>query len=333
MKKLINDPNSFVDECLEGILLAKKSQLRAVGEDLRAIVDARCPRPGKVGVVTGGGSGHLPIFLGYVGPGLCTGVAVGNVFSSPSVDQILAATRASNGGAGVLFIYGNYGGDVLNFDDAAEIAIAEGIQIETVLVADDVASAPRERKEERRGVAGLAFAFKVAGAAAARGDSLADVASVARNAIDQMGSMGVGLSPTVLPAAGQPTFTLEEGEMEVGIGIHGERGIRRAPIAPVDEIAEELFGAIASDLELASGDSIAVLVNGMGATPLEELYLLYRRINQMSVAAGYSIDRNFVGEYATSLEMAGASVTIMLLNEQLKELLDLPSSPPISGMF
>ncbi|MEI6375247.1 MAG: dihydroxyacetone kinase subunit DhaK, partial [Actinomycetes bacterium] len=250
MKKFINDPDSFVDEVIEGILAVHSDALRAASPDNRAIVRADAPIASQVGIVTGGGSGHLPVFLGYVGQGLCTGVAIGNVFSSPSSDQVLAATRESNGGAGVLFVYGNYGGDVLNFDDAAELAEEEGITVRTVLVADDVTSAPADRRDDRRGVAGLAFAYKVAGAAAAEGATLDEVAEAVEHLNANMGSMGVGLSPTILPAAGEPTFTLDEGEMEIGIGIHGERGVRRGPLDPADSIADELFATISDDLGL-----------------------------------------------------------------------------------
>lgn len=328
MKKIINEPASFVDEMLDGLLAAHPDMLRAAGADHRALVRADAPVADKVGIVTGGGSGHLPVFLGYVGFGLCSGVAIGNVFSSPSMDQILDATRASNGGAGVLYLYGNYGGDVMNFDLAADMAEAEGISTTTVLVADDVASAPSERADTRRGVAGMIFAFKCAGAAAERGDDLEAVAAAARDALANTRSMGVGLSPTILPAAGKPTFELDEGEMEIGIGIHGERGVRRGALEPADQIADSLLDAITADLGLASGDRVAVMVNGLGATPLEELYVLYRRIHARLGDAGISIHRPYIGEYATSLEMAGASLTIMRLDERLSELLDAPALSP-----
>ena len=331
MKKFINDPDSFVDEVIEGILAVHSDALRAASPDNRAIVRADAPIASQVGIVTGGGSGHLPVFLGYVGQGLCTGVAIGNVFSSPSSDQVLAATRESNGGAGVLFVYGNYGGDVLNFDDAAELAEEEGITVRTVLVADDVTSAPADRRDDRRGVAGLAFAYKVAGAAAAQGATLDEVAEAVEHLNANMGSMGVGLSPTILPAAGEPTFTLDEGEMEIGIGIHGERGVRRGPLDPADSIADELFATISNDLGLSSGDSIAVLVNGLGATPLEELYILARRVSQRCSEAGLTLERTYVGEYATSLEMAGASLTVVRLDDRLRHLLAQPASSPFVG--
>ncbi|MHB1164121.1 MAG: dihydroxyacetone kinase subunit DhaK [Candidatus Nanopelagicales bacterium] len=331
MKKIINDPESFVDEVIEGILAAHPDRLRAVSPDNRAVVRADAPIPGQVGIVTGGGSGHLPVFLGYVGEGLCSGVAIGNVFSSPSVPQVLAATRASDGGAGVLYLYGNYGGDVLNFDDAAELAEGEGIAVRTVVVADDVASAPAGRRDDRRGVAGLALACKVAGAAAAGGASLDEVADAVVRLNTNMGSMGVGLSPTVLPAAGEPTFTLDDGEMEMGIGIHGERGVRRGPLDPADSLADELFETVSEDLALMRGDCIAVMVNGLGATPLEELYLIFRRVSQRCAEAGISIERTYIGEYATSLEMAGASLTLLRLDDVLRQLLSAPASSPFVG--
>jgi dihydroxyacetone kinase len=328
MKKIINGAAAFVDEMLDGLLVAHPDMLRAASADNRALVRADAPVAGHVGIVTGGGSGHLPVFLGYVGAGLCSGVAIGNVFSSPSMDQVLDATRAVDGGAGVLYLYGNYGGDVMNFDLAAELADAEGITTATVLVADDVASAPAARADSRRGVAGMVFAFKCAGAAAESGENLDAVAEAARHALANTRSMGVGLSPTILPAAGKPTFELGPDEMEIGIGIHGEPGVRRGPLEPADAIADDLLDAISADLGLASGDRVAVMVNGLGATPLEELYVLYRRIHRRLADAGISVHRPYIGEYATSLEMAGASLTIMRLDERLTDLLDAPALSP-----
>ena len=328
MKKLLNDPAAFVDEMLEGILLAHPDRLRAVGPDGRSIVRADAPVAGHVGIVTGGGSGHLPVFLGFVGVGLCSGVAVGNVFSSPSMDQILEASRGVDGGAGVLYLFGNYGGDVLNFELAAELADAEGIATATVLVADDVASAPSERADTRRGVAGLFFAYKCAGAVAEAGGSLDEVAEAARHALAGTRSMGVGLSPTILPAAAKPTFELADGEMEVGIGIHGEPGVRRGPLETADEVADDLLAAIATDLGLGAGDRVAVLVNGLGATPLEELYIVYRRVHGGLSGLGVDVARTYVGEYATSLEMAGASLTVMRVDDRILGWLDAPARSP-----
>ena len=328
MKKLINRPEDFVDETLEGILAAHPDQLRTVGPDLRAIVRADAPGEGRVGIVTGGGSGHLPLFLGYVGRGLASGVAVGNVFSSPSSEQIFDATMGVSGGAGVLHLFGNYGGDVLNFELAADLADAEGVEVATVITTDDVTSAPAEEREERRGVAGMFFAYKCAGAAAEEGASLEEVAAVASAANDATRTMGVGLSPTILPAAGEPTFTLAEGEMEIGIGIHGEPGIQRGQLRPADEIVDELLEHILGDLPGGPSDDVAVLVNGMGATPKEELYVLFRRVHQRLADTPLRIHRAYVGEYATSLEMAGASLSIMRLDDRLRRHLDAPAHSP-----
>ncbi len=328
MKKIINDPSGFVDEAIDGILLAHGHRLRSVSDDHRGLVRAGAPEQGRVGIVTGGGFGHLPVFLGYVGDGLCSGVAVGNVFSSPSADLIADVTRASNGGAGVLYLFGNYGGDVLNFDLAGEECLADDIETRTVLVTDDVASAPAERAADRRGVAGLVFAYKIAGASAARGDSLNDVARWAETANARTRSMGVGLSPTVLPAAGEPTFTLDEGEMEIGIGIHGEPGVHRGQLETADQITDRLLAQILPELELTGGSRVAVMVNGLGATPLEELYIMYRRIRGTLDDAGVRVHRPYIGNYATSLEMAGASVTVCALDDDLVELLDAPASSP-----
>lgn len=328
MKKLINDPDDFVDEVIDGLLLAHPTQLRAATGDRRALVRADAPVAGHVGIVTGGGSGHLPAFLGYVGVGLCTGVAVGNVFSSPSSEQMYEATKAVNGGAGVLYLYGNYGGDVFNFDLAGDLAELDGIETRTVLVTDDALSAPIERRDERRGVAGMVFAFKVAGASAERGDDLERVTELAQRAVNATRTVGVGLSPTILPAAGKPTFELADGEMEIGIGIHGEPGHHRGPLETADQVGDRLISAILADLELGDGDRVAVMVNGLGATPAEELYIIYRRVHQSLAERGIEIHRVYVGEYATSLEMAGASVTVMQLDSELTELLDAPASSP-----
>jgi len=327
MRKLINAPEDFVDEVIDGLLLAHPDALRAVSKDRRALVRADAPGA-RVGIVTGGGSGHLPVFLGYVGPGLCSGVAVGNVFSSPGPEQILDATTGSDSGRGVLYLYGNYGGDVLNFGLAADLADLEGITTRTVLVHDDVLSAPPARADSRRGVAGMVFAFKCAGAAAERGDELGEVARLAELAIANTRTVGVGLSPTILPAAGQPTFHLPDGQMEIGIGIHGEPGSERGPLETADQIADRMTTAILGDLPLTAGDDVVVLVNGMGATPLEELYLLFRRARATFDELGVSIHRSYVGEYATSLEMAGASITVLRLDDELRPLIDAPASSP-----
>jgi dihydroxyacetone kinase/dihydroxyacetone kinase-like protein len=328
MKKILNQPDHFVDEMVEGILLAHPSQLKTPGEDPRILVRADAPVAGKVGIVTGGGSGHLPLFKGYVGKGLCDGVAIGNVFSSPSSQQCFEATVAVNGGAGVLYLYGNYGGDVFNFDLAADLAELEDIPTRTVLGRDDVASQPKERKTDRRGVAGIFFAYKAAGAAAERGDDLEQVAAAAEDVVEHTATMGIGLSPTILPTTGAASFNLLEGEMEIGIGIHGEPGIHRGELETADAIAERIVTALVDDLGLTSGDRVAALVNGLGATPLEELYILYRRVHQLLTGLGVEIAKSYVGEYATSLEMAGASISLLALDDERLALLNAPASSP-----
>ena len=328
MKKIINKPEDFVNEMIEGIVLAHPDRLKNPGDDPRILVRADAPVAGKVGIVTGGGSGHLPLFKGYVGQGLCSGVAIGNVFSSPSSQQCFEATKAVDGGAGVLYLYGNYGGDVFNFDLAGDLAELEDIETMTVLGRDDVASQPKENRQERRGVAGTLFAYKAAGAAAERGDTLEEVAAVAEDIVENTATMGIGLSPTILPTTGALSFDLPDGEMEIGIGIHGEPGIHRGPLETADAITDRLVDALVADLELADGDSVAVLVNGMGATPLEELYVMYRRVHQSLAARGVSIGKNYIGEYATSLEMAGASISLLKLNDDRLALLEAPASSP-----
>jgi dihydroxyacetone kinase DhaK subunit len=327
MKKIINDPMQFVDEMLEGILLAHPDQLKGA-DDPRVVVRADAPVKGKVAILTGGGSGHLPVFLGYVGKGLADGCAVGSVFSSPSAETMYEATLATNGGAGALYLYGNYSGDILNFDMAAEMADMEDIKVETVLVSDDVASAPRDEWTRRRGVAGLFFAYKIAGARAEEGGSLDEVATVTKQVVASMSSMGVALSPCTVPAAGKPTFTIGDDEMEIGMGIHGEAGVHRGKLESADEIADRLARAVLDDQPIGRGDSVAVLVNGLGATPPEELYVLYRRVRQILNGEGISVRRSYVGELATSLEMAGASLTLLKLDDELTRLLDAPAHSP-----
>src|SRR5690554_903011 len=230
MKKIMNKPENFANETLEGIIRAHPNDLRPVGDDVRELVRADAPAQGKVAIATGGGSGHLPVFLGYVGKGMLDGVAIGDVFNSPSAQQMLNVTKAIDGGKGVLYLYGNYGGDVMNFDMAAEMADLEDIRVETLLVADDVASAPKGEEEKRRGVAGLFFAYKIAGAKAEEGAELDEVVAVTKRALANMRSMGVALSPCIIPRVGKPTFTLGDDEMEIGMGIHGEPGIKRGKL-------------------------------------------------------------------------------------------------------
>lgn len=328
MKKFINEPGKFVDEMIEGILSAHPRDMKIINEDLRCIVRAEPGRPGKVGISTGGGSGHLPVFLGYIGDGMIDGCAVGNVFASPSAEQMFEVTKAIHAGSGVLYIYGNYGGDYMNFDMAAEMASMEGIRVEQVLVKDDVASAPRGNEGSRRGVAGLFFAYKIAGASAAGMASLDDVKRVTERALAGTRTMGVALSPCIIPEAGRPTFTIAEDEMEIGMGIHGEPGILRGKMMTADEIVDVMIGKILEDLSYASGDEVSVLINGLGATPKEELYIVFRRVAQQLKANGIEIYRPYIGEFATSMEMAGMSITLMKLDTELKSLLDQSAYTP-----
>jgi dihydroxyacetone kinase len=327
VQKILNSPDAFVDEMLDGILAAHPGQLRRVSEG-RCLVRADAPVSGKVGIVTGGGSGHLPLFLGYVGDGLCDGVAVGNVFASPSAEEILTVTKAVDAGRGVLYLYGNYGGDVMNFDLAGELAGDEGIATATVLGTDDVASAPAGSEDRRRGIAGLVLLYKVAGACAAEGADLDEVAETTRRAGARLRTMGVALSPCILPAVGAPTFSVEPGEMEIGMGIHGEPGVRRGPLERADAIVDGLLGAILAELPVEAGDEVAVLVNGLGATPREELYIMYSRVARTMAERGADVRRVWIGEYATSLEMAGASISVLLLDDELKRLVDAPVNTP-----
>ena len=327
MKKILNGAADFVPEMLDGLLKAHPDQLDYEGE-LQCIVRADSPVAGKVAIATGGGSGHLPVFLGYVGKGMLDGCAVGDVFSSPSADQMLAVTQRIDSGAGVVYIYGNYGGDVMNFDMAGEMAAMDDINVRTVLVKDDVASAPPAEADRRRGVAAMVFAFKAAGAKADMGGNIDEVVAAAEKMLANSRTMGVALSSCTVPLAGAPTFDIGDDEMEIGMGIHGEPGIKREPLQTADEITERMMTAILDDLQPSSGDRLAVMVNGLGATPPEELYIMYSKAYDMLAAAGIEVHRAYVGEYATSMEMAGASITLMKLDDELTKLLDYPAQTP-----
>lgn len=323
-KKLINDPGDIIPQAIEGMVLAHPDLLKVEGATGRAVVAVNGPRDGKVGLITGGGSGHEPLFVGYVGRGLMDAASVGNVFASPSPEQIMDAARAVDGGAGVMFLYGNYTGDVMNFDMAAEECEAAGTPARSIAVNDDVASAPADRAGERRGVAGNFFVFKVAGAAAEEGRDLDGCEAAARHAQANTRSMGVALTACSLPQTGKPNFDIGPGEMEIGMGIHGEPGMRRGPLGTADDVTDELLDPIIADLALKAGDRVAVLVNGLGATGPLELYILHRRVAHRLAALDVQIHKSWVGEYATSLEMAGASVSLMKLDGDLQGLLDAP---------
>ncbi|MET1027051.1 MAG: dihydroxyacetone kinase subunit DhaK [Dongiaceae bacterium] len=323
-KKLLNDTKNVISEMLDGVIGAHPDILRQLEENPRSIVAVDGPRPGKVGVLIGGGSGHEPAFLGYVGKGLADAAAVGNVFASPAPDPIIEATKAISGGAGVVYLYGNYAGDVMNFDMAAEMCAMEDIVVRTVLVTDDVASAPADKFQERRGVAGDFFVFKVAGAAADKMKNLDEVVAAAEKANRATLTMGVALGPCSLPQTLKPNFEIGEDEMEIGMGIHGEPGVARGPLKSADEVTDSLVDGILAELKAGAGDEVAVLVNGLGSTSLMELYIVHRRVKQRLDEAKIKIHKSFVGEYVTSLEMAGMSVTLMKLDSELKSYLDHP---------
>jgi len=328
MRKVINKPEDFVDEVIDGIICAYGDRLKTLDGDKRVILRATPTREGKVGIVTGGGSGHLPVFLGYVGDGLLDGCAVGNVFASPSSQKMFDMIKACDRGSGVLCLYGNYGGDNLNFDMACEMADFEDIKTATVRVADDVASSPKESAEKRRGVAGMVYAFKIAGAAAEEGRDLEAVAAAASKALANTRTMGVALSPCIVPQVGKPTFSIKEDEIEIGMGIHGEPGIEVRPMMSADEIAAAGRGRILADMPLSKGDEVSVMVNGLGATPLEELLIVYRRVHAKLAELGVGACMPHIGEFATSMEMAGLSVTVLKLDAELKKLLRAPGSTP-----
>lgn len=330
MKKLINDPRYVVENMISGYIKAHPTHIKQLQTNGRALVTKRETREDKVGIVVGGGSGHEPAFMGYVGQGMADAVAVGNIFASPPPDPILEATKAVSKGAGVVYLYGNYAGDVMNFGMAAEMADLENdIRVEMVLASDDVASAPKENKEKRRGIAGEFFVFKAAGAAADKGYDIEAVVRVAKKANDSTRSMGVGLSPCSLPQTGKPSFELGENEMEIGLGHHGEPGIEKGPIEEADRIADRLLKDIFDDMPIQKNENVAVLVNGLGSTPLMELYIIFNRVKEVLKAKEIHIYRSYVGNYITSLEMGGCSITLMKLDDELKEMVDHPVDCPM----
>lgn len=328
MKKIINQPENFVDETMEGIVLAYGDRVKFLNGDKRILLTNYPVSKGKVGIVTAGGSGHLPVFLGYVGQGMLDGCAVGNVFASPSSQKMADMIRACNYGSGVLCLYGNYGGDKLNFDMACEMVDFDDIETRTVRVCDDVASSPKDAAPKRRGVAGMVYAFKIAGAAANQMMDLENVAALAQKALDNIRTMGVAISPCVVPEVGRPTFSIAEDEIEIGMGIHGEPGIEVRKMMTADEIAQTVLDQILADMPVEKGAEVSVMVNGLGATPMEELLIVYRRVHQILADKGISVYMPHIGEFATSMEMAGLSVTVFKLDGQLKQLLRTPASTP-----
>jgi len=328
MKKILNRTEDYVIEMLEGLCAAHPQYFKRSGAEGRVLARPDAPIDGKVGIVTGGGSGHLPVFTGYLGPGLLDACAIGEVFASPGVEPMADAIRAAYGGAGVLCLYGNYGGDRMNFDMAGELVDVEDIRTTTVLVADDVASAGPAERHKRRGVAGMIYCFKIAGAKAAAMASLEEVTATAQKAADHCRSIGVALTPCTVPSAGRSTFTIAEDEMEIGMGIHGEPGVRRGKLRTADEIAGEMIEMLLADMPLGSGDRVSVLVNSLGATPLEELYICYRYVARELASKGVGIVMPLIGRYATSMEMAGMSVTFCNLDDDLEALLKAPCDCP-----
>ena len=328
MKKFLNKPEDFVDEMIKGIIAAHPDQLTYVENDLRCIVKSGEKKKGKVGLATGGGSGHLPLFLGYVGEGLLDGCSVGGVFQSPSAEQMLNVTKAIDTGAGVLYIYGNYGGDILNFDMAAEMAEVEDIKVLSLVGADDVASASKGEEHKRRGVAGIFFVYKIAGAKADELASVDEVKRVGEKAAANVRTMGVALTPCIVPEVGKPGFAIGDDEMEIGMGIHGEPGIHRGQLKPADDVVDTMMSAILEDLPFRKDDEVAVLINGLGATPKEELYIAYHRIDEILKECGISVFHVYVGEFATSMEMAGFSISLLKLDDEMKQLLAKPARTP-----
>jgi dihydroxyacetone kinase-like protein len=322
MQRFVNDPGQVVEEMLQGFVKAHPDLIAATPNP-RVLKYAAAPMAGKVGVVTGGGSGHKPAFVGYLGHNLVDAVAVGEVFTSPSAQAFYDAFKAADSGAGVACLYGNYAGDNLNVKLARRMAEKDGIRVEVVVANDDVPSAPPDERGKRRGVAGEVLMWKVGGAKAAQGAPLSEVIRVAQKAIDHTRSVGVGLTPCTIPAVGKPNFTIEAGKMEVGIGHHGEPGIEVTDLKPADEIARLMVDIVLPDLPFNSGDEVVALVSGLGATPVMELYILYNRIEALLTAAGLRVYRPYVGNYFTSLEMMGATLTLMKVDDELKALVDM----------
>ena len=327
MKKIINKPSDFVEESIDG-LVKSHPDVYAFAPDNKRVITRSTKASNKVGIVTGGGSGHLPVFTGYVGKGFLDACAIGSVFASPSVDQIASAIRNGNSGNGVLCVLGNYGGDVMNFEMACEMVASEGIKTKTVIVADDIASAKEEEKLKRRGIAGMIFVFKIAGAIAETGGSLDDTFKLASDANNNIRTLGVALSPCILPEAGKPTFEINDDEIEIGMGIHGEPGIKREKLKTANDLVDDLYKRIIDDSKLKANDNVAIMINSLGATPLEELYIISKKVNENLSKSNIQNSKTYVGRYATSMEMAGMSITTLKLNDNLKKYLFAESTCP-----
>lgn len=325
MKKIINLPENYTDDMLKGIYSAHPDKVKYVNDDLRCYCAVK-EKKGKVAIVTGGGTGHLPLFLGYVGEGLLDGCGVGGVFQSPSSEQIVNVTREVDEGAGTLFLYGNYTGDIMNFDMAAEFLEMDDIKTRSIVGADDLLSS--KDIDTRRGVAGIFFMYKCAGAKASLMGNLDEVYEAARKAKENTGTVGFALTPCVIPELGHSNFSLAENEMAFGMGIHGEPGVWNGEIKTSKELAEEAVEEITKGIGLNSGDEVCLLINGLGATSLEELYILSNDVTNLVKEKGVKIYRTFVGEYATSMEMAGASISLCKVDDEMKKLIDMPVDTP-----
>lgn len=323
MNRFVNDPNYVVEDMLHGFVKAHKSFID-VTDNPRVLKYKPAPIAGKVGVVTGGGSGHKPAFIGYLGKNMCDAVAVGEIFSSPAAQAFYDAFKESDSGQGVACLYGNYAGDNMNVKMAIRMAKKDGIIVKTVVANDDVASASKDEREKRRGVAGEVFMWKIGGAKASQGASLDEVITAAQKAIDHTRSVGIGTAPCTIPAVGHPNFEIREGTMEVGIGHHGEPGISVQPLKTANEVAEQMLDIILPDLPFEDGDEVAVLLSGLGATPVMEQYIIYNHVEELLKEKNIHVYRSYVGNYFTSLEMMGATLTVMKLDAELKELLDIP---------
>ena len=326
MRRLINDPYNIVEEMLEGYVKAFNKQVRMLENDKRVIVKKNAPDKDKVGVIIGGGSGHEPLFLGYVGEGFADDVVVGNINTSPSPEPCYNAVKAVDAGKGCIYLYGNYSGDVMNFDMGAEMAEDDDIRVETVVVTDDVASS--ENIEDRRGIAGDFFVFKAAAAAADKGYDLDKVVEVAQRANKNCASMGVALGAAEHPNTGKEMFEMEKGYMEVGMGIHGEPGVRRGEIEPMDQVVTEIMDTILADLKLVEDDEVAVLINGLGATPYMDLFVMNRRVAEILEEKKIKVHKTLIGTYASTMNMPGQSVTLLKLDDELKEYIDYPTDAP-----
>lgn len=328
MQRFLNNPDDIVDETVAGFVRAHSDLVRLDPDNPRVVISRSAPQQGRVGIVTGGGSGHEPAFIGYAGKNMVDAVAVGELFSSPTAKSFHDAIRAADGGAGVAVLYGNYAGDNMNVKMARKMATKAGIEVETVVANDDVCSAPADERDKRRGVAGEIFMWKIGGAKAAAGASLAEVIATAQKAIDNCRSVGVGLGPCTLPAVGHPNFEIEPGKMELGIGHHGEPGVKVEDLRSADEVAAEMVQIVLDDHDLPKGTRVAVMVSGLGATPVNELYVLYDRMARDIEERGLKIHKAFVGNYFTSLEMVGATLTVMALDDELTPLLDMDTACP-----